>query len=126
MAVGLLQDLDLVLVPVAELHEPQEPQDPQLPFTIPTKSFDRNFLSLIYKILHSTVTEEDPGHEEPPFSGAGLLQDLDLVLVPVAVLHEPQEPQDPQLPFTGPLVVVGSSVVIGDFTDKKQKNGLYW
>ena len=73
-----------------------------------------------------TVTEEDPGHEEPPFLAVGLLHDLDLVLVPVAELHEPQEPQDPQLPFAGPLVVVGSSVVIGDFTDKKQKNGLYW
>ena len=53
-------------------------------------------------ILQLSVEEVDPGHEDPPFSGAGLLQDLDLVLVPVAVLHEPHELQDPQLPFTGP------------------------
>ena len=30
---GLLQVLDLFLVPVSVLHEPHEPQDPQLPLT---------------------------------------------------------------------------------------------
>ena len=37
LAVGLLQDLNLCLLPVPELHEPQDPQDPQLPLTRPTK-----------------------------------------------------------------------------------------
>ena len=54
------------------------------------------------------------------------MQDLDRVLVPVAVLHEPQELQDPQFPLTGPLVVVGVTVVVvGAFTDRKQKKGWY-
>ena len=56
----------------------------------------------ISRVLHLSVEDDAPGHEEPPFLGAGLLQDLDLVLVPVAELHEPQEPQVPQLPLAGP------------------------
>ena len=46
--------------------------------------------------------EDDPEQEEPPFLGVGLLQDLDLDFLPVPVLHELQEPQDPQLPLTMP------------------------
>ena len=78
----------------------------------------------MFSILHLMVSEDDPGHEDPPFSGAGLLQVLDLFLVPVAVLHDPQDPQDPQLPLTGPLVVVGTSLVVFG-TERRQKiNGL--
>ena len=53
-------------------------------------------------ILQVVVDEEDPGHEKPPFSGGGLLQDLDLAFVPVNMLHEPQAPQTLHPPLTGP------------------------
>ena len=49
------------------------------------------------------VDEEDPGHEEPPFLGGGLLHDLDLAFVPVNMLHEPQEPQTLHAPLTRPI-----------------------
>ena len=39
---------------------------------------------------------------DPPFLAAGLLQNLVLYFLPVYRLHAPQEPQDPQLPLTGP------------------------
>ena len=55
-------------------------------------------------ILQVVVDEEDPGHEEPPFLGVGLLQDLDLAFVPDALLHEPQEPQTLHAPLTGPAI----------------------
>ena len=75
--------------------------------------------TLLYlsRVLHLSVEDDDPGHDDPPFLGAGLLQDLDLVLVPVSVLHEPQEPQVPQLPLTGPWSEKNDSVVVGP--DKK-------
>ena len=52
--------------------------------------------------LQFSYFDEDPGQKEPPFLAVGLLQDLDLLLVPVTVSHEPHEPQDPQLPLTRP------------------------
>ena len=54
--------------------------------------------------LHFSYSDDDPGQEEPPFLAVGLLQDLDLYFLPVPVLHEPQEPQVPQLPLTGPEI----------------------
>ena len=53
-------------------------------------------------MLQVVVIEVDPGHEEPPFLGGGLLQVLDLAFVPVNLLHEPQEPQTLHAPLTGP------------------------
>ena len=38
------------------------------------------------------------GQEDPPFLAVGLLQALYLYFIPVPVLHEPHEPQVPQLP----------------------------
>ena len=55
-------------------------------------------------ILQVAVDEEDPGQEEPPFLGGGLLHDLDLAFVPVNMLHEPQAPQILHAPLTGPLI----------------------
>ena len=55
-------------------------------------------------ILQVVVVEFDPGHEEPPFLGGGLLHDLVLALVPVNLLQEPQEPQTLHAPLTGPSI----------------------
>ena len=55
-------------------------------------------------MLQVVVIEVDPGHEEPPFLGGGLLHDLDLVFFPVPLLHEPQAPQTLHAPFTGPAI----------------------
>ena len=53
--------------------------------------------------LQSSCIDDDPGQEEPPFLAVGLLQVLDLYLLPVSELHEPQDPQDPHPPLTGPV-----------------------
>jgi len=52
--------------------------------------------------LQEVDCEPDPAHWLPPWAGAGLLHDLDLVQVPVSQVteHPAQEPQDPQLPWT--------------------------
>ena len=54
--------------------------------------------------LQVVFDEEDPGQEEPPFLGAGLLQALDLAFVPINKLHELQEPQTLHAPLTGPAI----------------------
>ena len=52
--------------------------------------------------LQSPYSDDDPGQEEPPFLAVGLLHDLYLSFLPVAVSHEPHVPQGPQLPSTSP------------------------
>ena len=47
---------------------------------------------------HETSSLEEPGHEAPPFIGAGLLHCLVLFFLPVLTLHELQDPQEFQTP----------------------------
>ena len=54
-------------------------------------------------ILQVVFDEGDPG-QEPPFLGGGLLHDLDLVFLPVTLLHEPQASQEVHPPLTGPTI----------------------
>ena len=65
------------------------------------------------------VSEEllDPVQDLPPFIDVGLLQLLDLVLVPEPQVLEqlPQAPHDPQLPLRGPIkytLIMNITVVV--------------
>ena len=54
-------------------------------------------------ILQVVLDEGDPG-QEPPFLGGGLLHDLDLVFLPLNLLHDPQASQEVHPPLTGPRI----------------------
>ena len=56
--------------------------------------------------MHVSDELFDPVQCSPPFLEEGMLQLIDLFLVPEphALEQVPQEPQDPQLPSTEPIV----------------------